>query len=192
MGTIRFAVDSTGLKQHNRGEWLRQKWKVRRGFVKMHVLADVDTRKILAVRVTDDRTGDSPMFVPLLDDALENCVRPASESGHANGSARYSAYGDADYASRYIIKACRERSMDPLIRLKVSSTPRGRGAGDTWGMAVRDQLGGSVSNRIGHLSDEEKKTTRKSGRCESNTAGGGLWRSCFLPSRGCLGSTCTR
>ena len=143
MGTIRFAVDSTGLKQHNRGEWLRQKWKVKRGFVKMHVLVDVDTRKILAVRVTDDRTGDSPMFVPLLDDTLENCVRPASESRHANGPARYSAYGDAAYASRDIIKACRERSVDPLIRLKVSSTPRGRGAGDTWGMAVRDQLGGS-------------------------------------------------
>ena len=87
MGTIRFAVDPAGLKQRNRGEWLRQKWKARRGFVKMHVLVDVDTRKILAVRVTDDRTGDSPMFVPLLDDALENCVRPASESGHANSPA---------------------------------------------------------------------------------------------------------
>ena len=92
---------------------------------------------------------------------MENCVRPASESGHANGPARYSAYGDAAYASRDIIKACRERSVDPLIRLKVSSTPRGRGAGDTWGMAVRNQLGGSVSNRIGHLSDEEKKSNQK-------------------------------
>ena len=94
---IRFAVDSTGLKQHNRGEWIRQRWKVRRGFVKMHVLVDVDTKKILAVRVTDDRTGDSPMFIPLLDDALENCVRaadPASESGHANGSTKCSMYGD--------------------------------------------------------------------------------------------------
>ena len=66
------AVDSTGLKQHNRGEWIRQKWKVKRGFVKMHVLVDVDTKKILAIRVTDDRTGDLPMFIPLLDDALEN------------------------------------------------------------------------------------------------------------------------
>ena len=26
---IRLAVDSTGLKQHNRGEWIRHKWKVR-------------------------------------------------------------------------------------------------------------------------------------------------------------------
>ncbi len=28
-------ADATGLKQHNRGEWIRKKWKVRRGFVKM-------------------------------------------------------------------------------------------------------------------------------------------------------------
>ncbi len=55
---VRLAVDSTGLKQHNRGEWIRHKWKVRRGFVKLHVMVDVDTKKILAVQVTDDRTGE--------------------------------------------------------------------------------------------------------------------------------------
>ena len=181
------------------GPQAAQQWRVAEAkvegkgrFVKMHIVVDVDTRKILAVRITDDRTGDSPMFIPLPDDALENCVHPASESSHADSPARYSAYGDAAYASRDIIKACRERSVDPLIRLKVSSTPRGGGAGDTWGMAVRDQLGGSVSNRIGRLSDRRRKATRKSGRCESNTTGGGLRRSCFLPSRGCLESAYTR
>ena len=157
---IRLAVDSTGLKQHNRGEWIRQKWKVRRGFVKMHVLIDVDTKKILAVRVTDDRTGDSPMFVPLLDDALENCVGPASEPGHADSPAKCSAYGDGAYASRDNLKACKERNVTPLIKLKVSSTPKGKGAGDVWGMAVRDQFGGSDPNRVKWLPDEEKKSNQ--------------------------------
>ena len=159
--TIRFAVDSTGLKQHNRGEWIRQKWQVRRGFVKMHILVDVDTKKILAVRVTDDRTGDSPMFIPLLDDALENCVDPASESSHADSSTRYSAYGDGAYASRDNLKACRERNVTPLIKLKVSSTPKGKGAGDVWGMAVRDQFGGSDPNRVKWLPDDDKKSNQK-------------------------------
>ena len=31
------AADATGLKQHNRGEWMGKKWKVKRGFVKLHV-----------------------------------------------------------------------------------------------------------------------------------------------------------
>ncbi len=59
-------ADATGLKQCNRGEWIRKKWKVKRGFVKLHLLADADTKKILAAVVTDDRTGDSPMLKELL------------------------------------------------------------------------------------------------------------------------------
>ena len=94
----------------------------------MHLLVDVDTKKILAVRVTGDRTGDSPMFIPLLDDTLENCVPRTSESDHAGGSTRCSAYGDGAYASRDNLKACRDRNVTPLIKLKVSSTPKGKGA----------------------------------------------------------------
>ena len=73
----------------------------------MHILVDVDTKKILAVRVTDDWTGDSPIFIPLLDDALENCVGQASESRHADSSTQCSAYGDGAYASRNNLNACR-------------------------------------------------------------------------------------
>ena len=124
-------------------------------------MVDVDTKKILAVRVTDDRTGDSPMLIPLLDDALENCVPHASESGHAGGPTRYSAYGDGAYASRDNLKACRDRNVTPFIKLKVSSTPKGKGAGDVWGMAVRDQFGGSDPNRVKWLPDEEKKSNQK-------------------------------
>ena len=60
------ALDASGLKQHNRGEWMRAKWRVRRGFVKMHVLVDTETKKILALEVTDDSVGDSSMFGALL------------------------------------------------------------------------------------------------------------------------------
>ena len=60
------ALDASGLKQHNRGEWMRAKWKKRRGFVKMHILVDTETMKILALEVTDDSVGDSAMFGELL------------------------------------------------------------------------------------------------------------------------------
>ena len=59
-------ADSTGIKQYNRGEWIRQKWKVERGFIKLHLLVDKDTKKILAAVVTDDSTGDSPMLKEFL------------------------------------------------------------------------------------------------------------------------------
>ena len=31
------AIDSTGIKVANRGEWMRQKWHMRHGFLKIHV-----------------------------------------------------------------------------------------------------------------------------------------------------------
>jgi len=47
------AVDSTGLKGTNRGEWMREKWKVRRGWIKVHAMIDVETNQILSLEVTD-------------------------------------------------------------------------------------------------------------------------------------------
>ena len=67
---ITLMADATGLKQWNRGEWIRDKWKVvRKGYVKMHLLADADTGMMLAAVVTDDRTGDSPVLRDLPDQA---------------------------------------------------------------------------------------------------------------------------
>ena len=40
---VRLAADASGLQQHNRGEQIRKKWRHRRGFVKMHILVDIDT-----------------------------------------------------------------------------------------------------------------------------------------------------
>ncbi len=64
-------ADATGLKQCNRGEWIRKKWKVKRGFARLHLLADADTKKMPAAVVTDDRTGDSPMLKELLGTVVE-------------------------------------------------------------------------------------------------------------------------
>jgi hypothetical protein len=41
------AVDGSGIKVSNRGDWIRHKWKVRRGFLKIHIAVDVKRRRIL-------------------------------------------------------------------------------------------------------------------------------------------------
>ena len=98
---VRLAVDSTGLKQHNRGVDQTQV-EDRRGFVKLHVMADVDTKKILAVQVTDDRAEDSPMLVPLLDGVLKAVTRTcqAQDSDAGPADAGCCLYGDAACASK--------------------------------------------------------------------------------------------
>ena len=64
--------DSTGLKPTSRGDWMGQKWDVKRGFIKMHIVVDENTKKIYAVSVTDERAGDAPEFKRLLSEALHN------------------------------------------------------------------------------------------------------------------------
>jgi len=42
---IIIAVDSSGIKVHKRGEWMREKYKKRRGWIKIHRI-DVETKQI--------------------------------------------------------------------------------------------------------------------------------------------------
>ncbi len=63
------ALDSTGLKVTNRGDWIREKHGMkRRGWIKVHLAVDVETRKLVAFEITDEKTGDHEMVEPLLDD----------------------------------------------------------------------------------------------------------------------------
>jgi hypothetical protein len=45
-GDIVIAIDSTGIKVTNRGQWLRDKWNIRKkGYLKIHVAVDVKTKR---------------------------------------------------------------------------------------------------------------------------------------------------
>lgn len=36
------AIDATGMKVTNKGEWMREKWKKKRGWIKVHIIVDVN------------------------------------------------------------------------------------------------------------------------------------------------------
>lgn len=45
------AIDSTGIKVTNRGQWLRDKWDVKKkGYLKIHIAVDTKTKKILSMK----------------------------------------------------------------------------------------------------------------------------------------------
>ncbi len=63
------AVDSTGIKVTNRGDWMREKHgKQRRGWLKVHVAVDVESKRLLSMEVTEEDTSDSEVLRPLLKD----------------------------------------------------------------------------------------------------------------------------
>jgi hypothetical protein len=46
---IVIVLDSTGIKVANRGEWMRHKWHVRKGYLKIHVAVDIKKKRILSL-----------------------------------------------------------------------------------------------------------------------------------------------
>ena len=69
---VAIAIDSTGIKVTNRGQWLRDKWFVKKkGYLKIRVAVNVRTREILALEVTDEKTRDGKMMCRLVDCMLK-------------------------------------------------------------------------------------------------------------------------
>ena len=62
------AIDSTGVKVTNRGEWIRHKWNVKRGYLKIHVAVDIKKKRILSLIVTSEEVHDGTILPELIDD----------------------------------------------------------------------------------------------------------------------------
>ncbi len=198
---VTLVADATGLRQWNRGEWIRDKWKVvvRRGYVKMHLPADADTGMILAAVVTYDRTGDSPVLRDLLDQAAAEPFAKAGKddarkrpnmladgvsplAGSAGGREEEeeevpsaSLLADGAYASKKNMNACRRKGIEPLVPLKPCFTESGRGDdGKAWNRAVKEQLGGSADMHVKGRTAEQKKENRR--YWKSTVGYGKRWR----------------
>ncbi|MGZ5491176.1 MAG: IS5 family transposase [Nitrososphaeraceae archaeon] len=70
------AIDSTGIKVTNRGEWMRHKWhcKSRKGYLKIHVAVDINNNNnkitILSLNVTTEKVHDSKVLPILVHDIV--------------------------------------------------------------------------------------------------------------------------
>ncbi len=71
---ITIAVDSTGIKVTNRGQWMREKWKAKnkKGYLKIHVAVNVKTKKILSMKVTDEHVHDSKALPELVENIIKS------------------------------------------------------------------------------------------------------------------------
>lgn len=63
------AVDSTGIKLYNSGEWIREKHNKRKPFLKLHIAVNVETKQAVAIEVTEGSVGDSKLGLKLIDKA---------------------------------------------------------------------------------------------------------------------------
>ena len=81
---IVIAIDSTGVKVANRGEWMRQKWQKRRGFLKIHVAVDVKSKQITGLEITDEKSHDSKHFVSLVEQSKKfgNVIKALADGAY--------------------------------------------------------------------------------------------------------------
>ena len=61
------AIDSTGIKVSKRGEWIRHKWNVKRGYLKIHLAVDIKKKRILSLDVTSEEVHDVKVLPKLVD-----------------------------------------------------------------------------------------------------------------------------
>ena len=98
---IVIALDSTGIKVANRGEWMQRKWHVRKGYLKIHVAIDIKKKRILSLEVTSEELHDGKM--------LKKLVYNASENNHVKGvlaDGMYDSNNNFRYLSKNHIKPC--------------------------------------------------------------------------------------
>lgn len=111
------AIDASGIKVTNRGEWRRELWggRSKRGYLKIHVAVDTKTKQILTMEVTDERTGDSKMFKPLVERASEQVNVKL-------------ALADPAYDSRENFNFLEARGIKPGIKIKRRASGKARGS----------------------------------------------------------------
>ena len=114
---IVIAIDSTGIKVTNRGQWITEKWNVKnkKGYLKIHVAVNVKTKKILSMKVTDEHIHDSKELPGLIEDSIksDNNMIPIGK-----------LFADGAYDGNEIFKFLTDNGILPCIKIRKNSRVR--------------------------------------------------------------------
>jgi IS5 family transposase len=102
---IVIALDSTGIKVANRGEWMRHKWHVRKGYLKIHVAVDITRKRILSLEVTSEEVHDGKMLSKLVDNASSSAADGGNHVKGVLADGMYDSNNNFRYLSRNHIKS---------------------------------------------------------------------------------------
>jgi hypothetical protein len=116
--TVVIALDSSGIKVTNRGEWMREMWKVHRGWIKVHLAVDVKTKEIVGLEVTDERVGDNRMFAPLIDQTEKNLPGRKIEKALADGA----------FDSKSNFNTLADKKIESGLKIRENASTRARGS----------------------------------------------------------------
>ncbi|PIN87952.1 IS5/IS1182 family transposase [Candidatus Woesearchaeota archaeon CG10_big_fil_rev_8_21_14_0_10_32_24] len=128
----RVAVDVTGNKLSNRGEYIRHKWKVKRGWIKVNLVIDRFTKELLDVQVALEECADYELAKKHLANLQDVKIEDLA--------------GDGAYYVEEFYKLLQRFGIRPVIKMPKNALNKGL---DPMHRAVREmeQLGGYDSWR---------------------------------------------
>lgn len=107
------AQDSSGIKVSPYNEWIRHKWNVRRGFIKLHVSVNIENHEVVGVNITNEKKGDASQFPSLLNQTLKKgeVLKDLADGG---------------YDKNKCFELLEKKGIEPAIKLrKNASSKRG-------------------------------------------------------------------
>ncbi len=110
-GPLETGVDGTGIKVSNRGEWIRQKWNIKRGWIKVVILGDT------AGNIVDFRAGNENLDERAAGRGMLRKNRKSIESVHMDGL--HDVNDTFDLCAKLKIKAS--------IKIRKNASPKGLG-----------------------------------------------------------------
>ena len=102
----------------NRDDWIRKKWKVKRGWLKVHIAVDASSKKLLALEITDESIGDNRKFNEILDQAEKN----------AGPSKIKQVLADGAYDTKDIFNRLSKKQIKAGIKIRKNATTMARGS----------------------------------------------------------------
>jgi hypothetical protein len=112
------ALDSSGIKVTNRGEWMREKWKIHRGWIKVNISVNVKTKEIVGIEVTDETVSDGSSLISLVDQSEKNLPGRKIEKTIADGA----------FDRREIFDYLQHKHIQPVIKIRSNASTKTRGS----------------------------------------------------------------
>ncbi len=115
---IVIAIDSTGIKITNRGQWMQDKWHIKnkKGYLKIHIAVNIKTKEILSMKVTDEHVHDSKVLPELVDGVIK--------SDHMTALAIGKLFADGAYDSNNIFRYLSDNGILPCIKVRKNARVR--------------------------------------------------------------------
>ena len=184
---LQIIIDGTGVSPSAKGDYIRYKYKIKTksGFIRLSVMVQQDTMRVLGFTVTDEKIGDSPQFEPLIKQALKGKgidpdVRRAAVMDAGTGPPpdhiKIEIRADAGYDSRENFQTCKEYGITPIIRIRRNAEYKAMGVSRERGIAALDQLGGGTTSLVKFHEMDIRERTENQNEWKKRVEYGSRWQ----------------